>query len=174
LGFTGGGSGSGTGTAVPIGGCIPFGGAGAPSGFVLCDGAAISRITFGNLFAIIGTQYGIGDGATTFNVPDMRTSNSFARGATNDAGRGTTGGLGTVSLVAAENAAHVHTITDGGHVHGGGVKSGVLGYAAGGSQDNGTAATVSATTGITIDSQGSGDAHENKPPFVDFNWIIKV
>lgn len=43
-----------------------------PSNFLLCDGAAISRTTFANLFAVVGVQYGPGDGSTTFNLPDIR------------------------------------------------------------------------------------------------------
>jgi len=93
MGFSGGGSGSGGSSFIPIGGILIYGGAGAPTGFVLCDGAAISRTTFSALFAVIGTQYGVGDGSTTFNVPDFRTNESFPRGALNDGARGTEGGV---------------------------------------------------------------------------------
>lgn len=55
-----------------------------PSGWLECNGAAISRATYGTLFAAIGTNYGVGDGATTFNLPDLR--GEFLRGA--DRGRG--------------------------------------------------------------------------------------
>ncbi|KGH20758.1 phage tail protein [Comamonas thiooxydans] len=55
-----------------------------PSGWLECNGAAISRATYGTLFASIGTNYGAGDGATTFNLPDLR--GEFLRGA--DRGRG--------------------------------------------------------------------------------------
>ncbi len=56
-----------------------YGAVASPAGWLLCNGAAINRITYGALFAIIGTTFGIGDGATTFNVPDMR--GIFPRGA---------------------------------------------------------------------------------------------
>ena len=49
-----------------------FAGSTAPAGWLLCDGAAVSRTTYANLFAVIGTAYGAGDGSTTFNLPDMR------------------------------------------------------------------------------------------------------
>lgn len=68
---SGGGNWSGVGYA-PTGAIIAFGGAAAPPGYVLCTGQAISRATFGALFAVIGTNYGPGDGTTTFNVPDLR------------------------------------------------------------------------------------------------------
>jgi microcystin-dependent protein len=50
---------------------IPFAGNVVPTGWLLCDGSAISRTTYANLFAIIGTTYGAGDGSTTFNIPNM-------------------------------------------------------------------------------------------------------
>jgi microcystin-dependent protein len=58
--------------AMPTGVVVPYAGAVAPSGWLLCDGAAVSRFAFQALFAIIGVMYGAGDGATTFNIPDMR------------------------------------------------------------------------------------------------------
>ena len=64
---------------VPTGVILPFGGSTVPEGFLLCNGAAISRTTYAKLFAAIGTLYGAGDGATTFNLPDMR--DRFAEGA---------------------------------------------------------------------------------------------
>lgn len=56
----------------PIGSIIPFGGTTAPDGFLLCRGQAVSRTTYAELFKIIGTAFGVGDGSTTFNVPDLR------------------------------------------------------------------------------------------------------
>lgn len=55
---------------LPRGIVFPFGGSTAPSGFLLCDGSAISRTTYADLFQVIGTTYGSGDGATTFNLPN--------------------------------------------------------------------------------------------------------
>ncbi len=60
------------GMLVPIGSILAYSGASAPTGWVLCDGAAISRTTYATLFAAIGTSFGTGDGSTTFNVPDLR------------------------------------------------------------------------------------------------------
>lgn len=58
----------------PIGTILPYGGASAPSGWFLCQGQAVSRTTYSELFAVIGTAFGEGDGSTTFNLPDMRES----------------------------------------------------------------------------------------------------
>lgn len=53
----------------PVGLIAPFGGTTAPTGWLLCNGAAVSRTTYSDLFAVIGTKYGAGDGSTTFNLP---------------------------------------------------------------------------------------------------------
>ena len=58
----------------PIGTILPYGGASAPSGWFLCQGQALSRTTYSELFAVIGTSFGVGNGSTTFNLPDMRES----------------------------------------------------------------------------------------------------
>lgn len=79
-------------TIFPTGGLLPFGGAAAPSGFLLCDGDAVSRTTYSGLFAVIGTSYGNGNGTTTFNVPN--TKGRFLRGISDYAnanGSGTAG-----------------------------------------------------------------------------------
>lgn len=56
----------------PIGGIIPFGGSAIPSGYLLCNGQELSRTAYSELFAVIGTAFGTGDGSSTFNVPDLR------------------------------------------------------------------------------------------------------
>ncbi len=56
----------------PIGSIIPFGSSTIPTGYLLCNGQAVSRTTYSALFAVIGTAFGTGDGSTTFNVPDLR------------------------------------------------------------------------------------------------------
>lgn len=61
-----------------------FAGTSAPEGYLICQGQAVSRTTYAELFAVLGTTYGIGDGLTTFNLPDYR--GTFLRGL--DAGKG--------------------------------------------------------------------------------------
>ena len=58
-------------TGVPVGSVLPYAAGSAPSGWLACDGSAVSRTTYADLFTIIGTTYGVGDGSTTFNLPDM-------------------------------------------------------------------------------------------------------
>lgn len=69
---------------VPAGTVSAFAGATSPAGYLLCDGGAISRNIYSDLYAAIGTAYGVGDGSTTFNLPDLR--GEFIRGLDN--GRG--------------------------------------------------------------------------------------
>jgi hypothetical protein len=69
---------------VPVGGVIGYAGATAPAGYVACNGAAINRRAYKELFSIIGTEYGPGDGSTTFNVP-TRAQASAIFGGTNAA-----------------------------------------------------------------------------------------
>jgi len=57
---------------VPTGAVSAFAGSTAPTGWLLCSGQAVSRTTYAALFALIGTTYGVGDGSTTFNLPDLR------------------------------------------------------------------------------------------------------
>ena len=63
----------------PVGAVVAFAAEGAPPGWLLCDGTAVSREKFATLFAVIKTRHGAGDGSTTFNLPDY--SGRFLRGA---------------------------------------------------------------------------------------------
>ena len=58
-------------SVIPIGGLLPYAGTDVPDGYLACDGAAVSRTTYVDLFHVIGTAYGTGNGTTTFNVPDL-------------------------------------------------------------------------------------------------------
>lgn len=87
----------------PIGAILAFGGATAPAGWMICNGAAISRTTYAALFAAIGTAFGAGDGSTTFNIPDLR--GEFLRGA----GTNSHAGEGDGGSVGAHQAATIHS-----------------------------------------------------------------
>jgi microcystin-dependent protein len=77
-----------SGAAVPTGSVFYFAASSAPSGYLEANGAAISRTTYADLFAVVSTTYGSGDGSTTFNLPDLR--GEFIRGFDN--GKGTDSG----------------------------------------------------------------------------------
>lgn len=66
----------------PLGTILAFGGTTAPAGWMLCQGQTISRTTYAELFAIIGTAFGSGDGSTTFNLPDLREATTKGAGLT--------------------------------------------------------------------------------------------
>lgn len=68
----------------------------APAGWLKCNGAAVSRATYAALFAAIGTTYGVGDGATTFNLPELR--GEFLRGLDDGRGVDPARGIGTAQL----------------------------------------------------------------------------
>jgi microcystin-dependent protein len=74
---------------------IPWGSTSVPSGFLECDGSAVSRATYAALFAIVGTTYGSGNGSTTFNVPDLTDKTILSR--SNNKALASTGGANTVA-----------------------------------------------------------------------------
>lgn len=86
-----------------------------PTGWLLCDGAAVSRTDFAALFAAIGTTWGPGDGVTTFNVPDLL--GRMLAGAGGAIAVGDTGGAASVNLTVAQLPPHDHPLTDPGHTH---------------------------------------------------------
>lgn len=96
-----------------IGSIIPFTGSVIPDGHLMCDGSAVSRSEYSDLFEVIGTNFGDGDGSTTFNLPNIGgrvvIGNSLAHGFA------TTGGEEEHVLDAGEIASHVHIIPEHGH-----------------------------------------------------------
>lgn len=91
-----------------------FAGNTVPEGFLECDGSAISRSSYSSLFDAIGTLYGVGDGSTTFNIPDL--SGRLAIGTSLTHALGSTGGEETCTLVSDELPSHNHSV--GAHTHG--------------------------------------------------------
>ena len=90
---------------VPTGSVFCIAVASVPTGYLECNGAAVNRTTFAALFAIIGTQYGAGNGSTTFNLPDLR--GEFIRGFDN--GRGVDSGRSIATSQSDQNEAHTHS-----------------------------------------------------------------
>jgi microcystin-dependent protein len=160
----------------------------APTGWLICDGSAVSRSTYANLFAVLSTTYGVGDGSTTFNLPDFRARSPLG-GNNASLPNGVNGALSSRALAAASGAethtissgempTHTHTLTDPGHHHnstgnfvvdGGGALA-----MAGGVTHTIAATTNTVSTGITIANTGGGTAHNNMHPFVVMNVIIKT
>lgn len=97
----------------PIGTVSMFANSTAPTGWLKCNGAAISRTSYSDLFSVIGTTYGTGDGSTTFNLPDFR--GRFLRSW--DDGRGVDSGRTFASLQTEQNG-HDHAIGSYGNNNG--------------------------------------------------------
>ena len=98
---------------VPVGSVFNLATTTVPTGFLECNGAAISRSTYATLFATISTTWGVGDGSSTFNLPDLR--GQFVRGWDNSAG--VDSGRSFASSQSDQNKSHNHSITDSGHFH---------------------------------------------------------
>jgi microcystin-dependent protein len=164
-------------TAVPTGGIIAYGASSAPSGFLLCNGALVSRSTFSALFAVIGVSYGAGDGLTTFAVPDYRGRYPMGVAA---AGTGNTLGatFGTID----------HTHTGPSHTHGAtlprdGWGSTLTTPSTTGRLNVGNAAGVgqfsssyqpTGDQSITTAAGGTGATGTANPPTLTCYWIIKT
>lgn len=117
----------------------------APSGWLVCDGALVSRATYAGLFAAIGTVFGAGDGATTFKLPDLR--GEFVRGL--DGGRGVDAGRALGSAQGHQMQYHSHSVF--------GIGSVTQGLGNSGEQGNGPSAVVTSSAG------GATNASENRP-----------
>lgn len=149
---------------VPPGTMVDYAGIGVPpgAGWLLCDGSAVSRTTYAALFAQISTIWGVGDGSTTFNVPDCRGRTSI--------GVGTGSGL-TARTLATTMGEENHALTsaeNGPHTHGTNV------YLPNGAAGGGAAAYDTTGPEIVSDSTGSGTAHNTMQPSVVVTKIIKT
>jgi microcystin-dependent protein len=113
-------------SAVPLGSVTMWaGGSGdVPTGWDLCDGSAISRSTYSDLYTLLGNTFGAGDGSTTFNLPDMRdrfvvgAGSSYARNAQGGSTSNDIGHTHTVNSHSHSIAQHSHTVSSHRHYTG--------------------------------------------------------
>lgn len=152
----------------------------APTGFLICSGAAVSRTIYAALFAVIGTTFGAGDGSTTFNVPNF--NNRMPIGAGDLYSVAATGGSKDAVVV---SHTHSATVSDPTHAHstamgytgawGGGSYSGAAGNISG-THGGTTDATTAVATGVTvgISTTGSSGTGANLPPYLGVYFIIKT
>lgn len=159
---------------------VMYAGTTAPSGSLMCNGAAVSRTAYARLFAAIGTAYGAGDGSTTFNVPNL--SGRVVVGVGAAGGLGATGGAAEVALTEAQMPSHVHAgTTSWGGEHSHDTYTRTQRMEAGTWYDtpvysggNRTSTDGGHNHTFTTDSRGSGQAHNNMQPYVVMNYIIKT
>ena len=186
----------------PVGTILMWAGASdaVPSGYLLCDGAAVSRTEYAALFSTLGTAFGVGDGSTTFSLPDLRAR--FVFGANSTYTRGETGGEVNHTLTASEMPVHSHSCSDGGshthtmesggeHTHSSGASgtisvskgdgtSGASTVGKGGTADTGSAGLHTHELGTASDhthsigNVGGGNAHNNMPPYIALAYIIRA
>lgn len=156
---------------VPAGVVDMFAGSTAPSGYLLCDGSAVSRTTYADLFTAIGTTYGTGDGSTTFNVPNIKGKVPVGRdsGDTSFDTLGETGGEKTHTLTIAEMPEHNHQITR--QYDSTGFSTPYGDPAAGWSLPEGAA---SGTNMCPTAKTGGSGSHNNLQPYIVLNYIIKT
>ena len=148
----------------------------APTGFLVCNGQAVSRATYAALFVVLGTVFGVGDGSTTFTLPDYRDRSPVGAGtlyAANAKG-------GSKDAVIPSHT-HTATVTDPSHVHvipgdyyKGPSTGGTLG--AGASSSSVGSSTASAVTGITVTNAATGvsGTDANLSPYIGIYFIIKT
>lgn len=163
----------------PAGAIIAFAGTVAPAGYLLCDGSAVSRATYANLFDVIGESFGQGDNSTTFNLPDFR--GRFLRGVDGGAGRDP-GGRTAMSLGGNPGDA-VGSVQDDafqGHYHQTHLASGGSGAQLSGTSSfnngNGSATTQTQTKAPIADGTNGTPRTglETRPKNANVNFIIKI
>lgn len=154
---------------VPTGGIIVWTTNTEPTGFLLCYGQAVSRTTYAALFAVVSTTFGVGDGSTTFNVPDFRGRFPL--------GQDDMGGSSADRVVAAEadtigsaSGAETHTLTSGempSHTH-------TTPLGSGGTTGSRQTTSGNAVNAVATGSTGGGGAHDIMNPYMTLNYIIKT
>jgi microcystin-dependent protein len=159
-----------------------YAGSSAPNGYLLCDGTAVSRTTYANLFTVIGTTYGAGDGSTTFNVPNLKgrvvlcVGDSGTAGHTNHA-LASSGGEEAHTLTTNEIPSHTHNGPNHSHSYGDTTGTTLVVQSGSGAtvvnQAGNTLLTGAAGTGATT-STGGSVGHNTLPPYLTLNYIIRT
>lgn len=171
-----------TSDTLPIGTQVAYGGAVPPTGWLICDGSAVSRTTYAELFKVIGTSYGAGDGSTTFNLPNKKGRVSAGYDSTNSKFNAIGKHLGeeTHTLTVQELAEHKHVENIYSHSYNQGVTipanhvyvktfNGEVKYSANTPVSESEALKLGDTN-----NTGGNQAHNNIQPTEVDNWIIKA
>lgn len=178
----------------PVGSIMMWPSATIPANWQLCDGSSLNRKDYADLFTILGTTYGNSDD-TTFKIPDMRGYFVAGKGANNYTTLNQKGGTNSVALSVNEMPKHNHntansttdgnvtTAKDGQHSHtysytsanNGEVKHDGYNSITGITNTNKNTGEAGAHTHtVPLKASGAGIAHENRPPFIVLNYIIKT
>lgn len=161
-------------TTIPSGVILSYGAVTPPTGYLACDGSEVSQAVYNGLYAVIGTKFNTGSEAVgNFRVPDFRGRVPIGKGTR---AIGVKEGEETHVLTTAEMPSHNHGITDPGHTHAW-VCQGANTVSVKVDSDTNTStdhATAPASTGVSINNAGSGDAHNNMAPSLVVEFIIKI
>ena len=150
------------GDTLPLGTIQEYAGNEIPNSWLLCDGSAISRIAYADLFEVIGTTYGEGDGSTTFNLPNLKgkTIVGLDEDDTDFNKLGKIGGEKEHILTIEEMPSHRHPTR--------------YGDTEGGDGSGYRFSNTLATSTQIVESAGGNQAHNNLQPYIVFNYIIKA
>lgn len=174
--IVGGGGGSATGDTLPIGSITAYGKETAPANWLICDGSEVNRTTYSDLFKIIGTKYGEGDGSTTFNLPNLkgRVPVGLDSSDTDFDTIGKIGGEKEVTLTIDKIPEHQH----GEYIEYGGIKQPYTLESGGGTSKSGyflnAKTTVYSGPQVLTEKTGGGQSHNNLQPYEVNNFIIKA
>ena len=151
----------------PIGEITEYAGSTAPENYLICDGSAISKETYSELFAVIGTTYGSGDGSTTFNLPNLKSRIPVGLDSSDTSFNtlGKTGGEKTHTLTVEEMPSHNHKLS--------GALTGET-KAITNSGNDWAQTTTSWQNETFITNTGGGKEHNNLQPYIVINYIIRV
>lgn len=164
----------------PIGGIMMFAATAPPEKWLVCEGQAISRATYSELFAVIGEAYGSGDFSTTFNIPNFIDRSPMGTGGDFTGFPGATFGEHEITLTEFQMPQHDHPLFDPGHDHRIPKRSATVDA----TKNNPTPAantdnlatptmrTDSAVTGITMGFAGDGLPHGNVHPVLGVTFLI--
>lgn len=146
--------------AVPIGTIVMWATSTPPEGWLLCNGATVSRAAYAELFKVLGTSVG-NPGSSSFKIPDL--SGRFPLGASGAHGLHSTGGSETHTLTVSEMPAHDH-----------GIGGNVVQRGSGGDAFRELAGSYPGGSNPSSQSIGGGQPHNNMPPFYGINFIIRA
>ena len=154
-------------TNTPVGCINLYAGSTAPTGWLICDGSAVSRTTYADLFNAIGTSYGAGDGSTTFNVPNLKgkVPVGLDLNDTDFDTLGETGGEKTHTLTTQEMPSHTHTPATT-------INGNSTGYTEGSNWSEGVYTRSTFGVTLSLNNTGGGQSHNNLQPYIVMNYII--
>ena len=164
--YNGGTLGAGVGLSALVGTITPFGATAIPDGWLAADGSAVSRTTYALLFAVISTTWGVGDGSTTFNVPDCDAA--FLRGTGTSAGFSHNPTISLVTKLSDMNVSHKHETSIGGIN-----ASWVAEYCVVHTNCYSNSPPTGANSHITQGQRDSRHGSESRPNAIGVNYIIK-